>query len=235
MTPQSDAKEPFWSYRDVLLFIGMALPSLLLSITLVHFVRPLLHLSEGFAELLAQAVWYVLIFGFLLMLFRLVYFRPFWRSLGFAPPFPFAGLCMALGPFLALAMGYIGYMLKTPEIESPFEKMLADKPTMILFAIFGIILGPLCEEIAFRGFLMPLLMRSFGPAIGIISTAALFGALHAPEYQKTWQYAVIIGLAGVVFGYVRYRTGSTVSATLMHASYNLMQFVGMYLRSGSFS
>ncbi len=47
---------------------------------------------------------------------------------------------------------------------------------MILFAIFVVILGPVCEELAFRGFLMPLLMRSFGPAIGIVLTGVCSGA-----------------------------------------------------------
>lgn len=224
---------PFWSYRDVLLFLGIAFPSLLLSATLARFLRPRLHLSEGFEELVAQLVWYGLVFGFLVALFRLAYGQPFWRSLGFAPPYPYAGLCFALGPFLALGMGYLGYVLKTPEIQSPFDKMMADRPTMVLFAIFGVFLGPLFEELAFRGFLMPLVVRSFGPAVGILSTAALFGAIHAPEYHKTWQYAVLIGGAGAVFGYVRYRTGSTASATLMHTGYNLIQFVAMWLRSST--
>lgn len=235
MSPAVSKSEPFWSYRDVFLFLGMALPSLLLSAAVVRVMRPRLHLSEGFEELLAQFLWYILVFGFLFALFRVAYRKPFWRSLGFAPPFPYGGLCFFLGPFLAIGMSYLGYLLKTPVIESPFDKMLADRPTAILFVIFGVLLGPLCEELAFRGFLMPLVMRTFGAAAGILSTAALFGALHAPEYQKTWQYAVLIGGAGAVFGYVRYRTGSTASATFMHISYNLIQFVAMWARTSTIS
>ena len=233
MSPPASKPEPFWSYRDLFLFLGMALPSLLLSAALARVAGPRLHLSEGFVELLAQLVWYLLVFGFLIVLFRLTYRQPFWRSLGFAPPYPHAGRCFVVGLFLALGMGYLGYALNTPVIDSPFEKMKADRPTMVLFAIFGIFVGPLCEELAFRGFLMPLLMRTFGAAVGILSTAALFGALHAPEYHKVWQYAVLIGGAGAVFGYVRYRTGSTASATLMHIGYNLMQFVGMWVKSST--
>lgn len=233
MSPTEARPEPFWSYRDVLLFVGIAFPSLLLSAGLVRLVAPRLHFSEGFAELSAQFLWYLMVFGFLGVLFRVVYRMPFWRSLGFALPSPYAGLCFALGPLLAIGLSYIGtVLLKTPVIESPFDKLLADRPTAILFLIFGVVMGPLCEELAFRGFLMPLLMRSFGTVAGILATAALFGALHAPEYHKVWQYAVLIGSAGAVFGYVRYRTGSTASATFMHIGYNLIQFVAMWLRSG---
>jgi len=233
MSPSESKPEPFWSYRDLFLFLGIALPSLLVSAAMARLAGPRLHLSEGFVELLAQLLWYSLVFGFLIVLFRFAYQQPFWRSLGFAPPYPYAGLCFLLGPFLALGMGYLGYVLKTPEIQSPFDKMMADRPTVVLFAIFGVFLGPLCEELAFRGFLMPLLVRSFGPLAGILATAALFGAMHAPEYQKTWQYAVLIGGAGAVFGYVRYRTGSTASATFMHTGYNLIQFVAMWARAST--
>jgi len=72
---------------------------------------------------------------------------------------------------------------------------------------------------------------AFGAVAGILATAALFGAMHAPEYHKVWQYAVLIGGAGAVFGYVRYRTGSTASSTFMHIGYNLIQFVAMWVRS----
>ena len=63
--------------------------------------------------------------------------------------------------------------------------MLENRPTVVLFAIFVVILGPLCEELAFRGFLMPLLMRSFGAATGIIATGILFGACTGPNMAGT--------------------------------------------------
>jgi uncharacterized protein len=235
MSPAEARPMPFWSYRDVFLFLGIALPSLLLSVALVHVLHPLLHLAAGFEELLAQSIWYVLVFGFLFALFRIVYQRPFWESLGWTPPFPYAGLCFLLGPFLAIGIGYLGHMLQAPEIPTPFAKMLENRPTLILFSIFAVVLGPVCEELAFRGFLMPLLMRSFGPVSGILGSAILFGALHAPEYQKTWQYAVLIGLAGAIFGWVRYRTGSTASATFLHSSYNLTQLAAMWVQNGTSS
>jgi membrane protease YdiL (CAAX protease family) len=101
--------------------------------------------------------------------------------------------------------------------------MLENRPTLMLFAIFVVLLGPLCEELAFRGFLMPLLMRSLGPAAGIVGTGALFGCLHAPEYSWSWRHVLLITVAGSTFGWVRYRTGSTAASTFMHASYNLTQ------------
>jgi len=142
-------------------------------------------------------------------------------------------MCIMAGPFLAIGIGYLGYLLRTPEISLPFEQMLDNRPTLLLFSAFVIILGPLCEELAFRGFLLPLFLRSFGAAAGIVVTGLLFGCLHAPEYSWSWRHVLLVAVAGTVFGWVRYRTGSTAAATYMHSSYNLTQFAAFVVQSRS--
>ena len=142
-------------------------------------------------------------------------------------------MCILAGPFLAVGIGYLGYLLRTPEISLPFEQMLDNRPTLLLFSIFVIILGPLCEELAFRGFLLPLFVRSFGAAAGIVVTGLLFGCLHAPEYSWSWRHVLLVAVAGTVFGWVRYRTGSTAAATYVHSSYNLTQFAAFVVQSRS--
>ncbi len=82
------------------------------------------------------------------------------------------------------------------------------------------IIGPVCEELAFRGFLMPLLVRSFGPIPGIFGAALPFAVLHGDQYAWTWQYLALVALAGAVFGWLRYRTHSTLASALMHSTYN---------------
>lgn len=219
-------RDPFWSYQDILTIAGLAVPSLLIAIGSVPLMGFIPGLSKPFRALVAQAVWYVLVFGALYALFRWKYDRPFWRSLGWKWPFRGAAACLLFGPILALTIGAIGYVLKTPIIKLPFEEMLVDRPTMALFSIFVVVLGPLCEELAFRGFLMPVLMRTFGVAAGIVLTAILFGSLHAAEYQWSWKHVFLITLAGAVFGWIRYATGSTAGSVLMHATYNAAQLAG---------
>jgi len=85
-------------------------------------------------------------------------------------------------------------------------------------------LGPVCEELAFRGFLQPLLVRSLGPVGGVLAAAVPFGLLHIPEYGNSWRHGVVITLAGAAFGCVRQATGSTKASTVMHASYNFLFF-----------
>ncbi len=86
------------------------------------------------------------------------------------------------------------------------------------------ILGPVCEELAFRGFLMPLLIRSLGAAGGIVLTGVIFGSIHGYEYEWSWQFMLLISLAGCIFGWARYKTRSTIAGALMHSTFNLAQF-----------
>ena len=65
------------------------------------------------------------------------------------------------------------------------------------------------EELAFRGFLMPLLIRSLGAAGGIVLTGVIFGSVHGYEYQWSWQYMLLISLVGCIFGWAKYKTQST--------------------------
>jgi len=107
------------------------------------------------------------------------------------------------------------------------QELLNRESTLILVGVFSTTLGPLCEELAFRGFLMPLLAETFGVAIGIVLAALPFAVAHAPQYAHSWRHVALIGLAGVAFGWNRFRTGSTASTTFMHAAYNLVIFAGL--------
>ena len=229
--PVAAQRWPFWGYQDLLVFISLAFPTLLLSALIVKAATRFVNAGTPLKELLVQIVWYVLVFSALYALLRLRYQQPFWRSLGWGPPFRGANLAFIGGPPLALGIGYVGYLIHTPEIQMPFKQMLEDRPTLVLFSILAVVVGPLCEELAFRGFLMPLLIRSMGAMAGIVITGLLFGSLHAAEYQWSWKHVLLISTAGVTFGWVRYKTGSTAASTFMHSSYNLTQLAAFLAQS----
>lgn len=222
----------FWSYLDVAFWISLALPALVLSLALIRSLAFAMPFGKPFQGLMVQLVWYVLIFAGLWLLLKIRYGAPFWESLGWRFPFQGAGVALIAGPFLALSLGLIGHLIRTPVIKLPFEQMLNNRPTLVLFAVFAVVLGPLSEELAFRGFLLPLAMRSLGVAGGIVLTGVLFGALHAYEYEWSWRHSLLISLAGIVFGWVRYALRSTAASTFMHATFNLTQFVGLVAQEG---
>jgi membrane protease YdiL (CAAX protease family) len=220
-SPQS----PFWDYTDFVLFVLLTGSSLAVSLLFgIAFKK----LNVPLRLLVVQVLWYALAFGALkaLLLFR--YERPFWQSLGWRPISlsAVAGAILA-GPALVISIGLLQLVLRAPEIEPPFEQMLGSPRTIVLFGIVAVILGPVAEELAFRGFLMPLLMRSLGAAGGIVVTGFVFGSIHGYEYQWSWQYMLLISLVGCIFGWARYRTQSTLASAIMHSTFNLTQFAAL--------
>lgn len=229
-SPAPPAREPFWDYADLFLFLFCVVASLVVSLLIGLYA---IAKSNTSLRLLApQIIWYVLSFAALKVLLRLRYDQPFWRSLAWRSiPFSAALGAVFAGPVLALALGVLGNALRTPEINLPFDQMLGSRPTVVLLGIVVVVLGPIAEELAFRGFLMPLLMRSLGVAAGIVLTGVLFGCMHGYEYKWSWQYMLLISLVGCVFGWARYRTGSTITSAFMHSTFNLTQFAAFLVQS----
>jgi hypothetical protein len=124
----------------------------------------------------------------------------------------------------ALSVALLGTLIHIPTTTNPMVELMKDRTSAILMAFFGVTIAPLTEELVFRGFVQPLLVRSLGAVPGILLAAIPFGVLHYHEYGNSWRHAVLIGLAGAAFGWMRHRTGSTQSSTLMHASYNALIF-----------
>jgi membrane protease YdiL (CAAX protease family) len=87
--------------------------------------------------------------------------------------------------------------------------------------------GPVFEEVVFRGFMQPLFARTFGAAAGVLLAALPFGLLHLQQYGFNWQQGLLITLAGAAFGWVRHRSGSTRTAAIMHAAYNSTVFLAV--------
>lgn len=228
--PPPPEREPFWGYADLAMLIGMAFPAMLLSWGIVKGLMALFRIPDASGAIEAvggQLVFYILLFLGVRLMFRVQYDRPFWQSLGWKPTrLPFMTLVL-LGTGAAVAVALTSLLLRVPETPNQMTDMMRDPQSLILMAIFGVTIAPLAEELVFRGFLQPLLARNLGAAGGIFITAAAFGMLHYHEYGNSWRHAVLITLAGICFGSVRYLTGSTRASALMHASYNAFLFFAL--------
>ena len=56
----------------------------------------------------------------------------------------------------------LGALIQTPRHREPADATAQGSDFAGPVAIFGTIVAPVCEELAFRGFLQPLLVRSLG-------------------------------------------------------------------------
>jgi membrane protease YdiL (CAAX protease family) len=241
MEPQTPPAEsetpryPFWGYADLFLFLALALPCLFLGTAVARSVVALLRIevrNAVFVLVPGQFLGYAILFGSLWLLFRLQHGQPFWRSLGFVDPGVPAWQIVWMGVGLAVAVALGALVLKTPDINSPMKEYLSSGRAVVLLAVFGTTLGPLCEELAFRGFMQPLLVRTFGVVPGVLMAALPFGLLHLQQYGWSWRHGLLISLAGCAFGWMRHKSGSTRAAVVMHMAYNGTFFLALVAQRG---
>ncbi len=219
MNPIRQTRVPFWNYTDLLILAGLIFPCLVAGLGVAQLYPQSIRVWVG--QLLFYLLW-ICCFYFVLKV------RYFDESLpqGLAWFYPRRGLIVALaaGPLLAITVGFLGALLRTPLIDTPFRKLLHGQGSIFLFGVFSVLLGPFVEELVFRGFMMPLFSRTFGIPLGILLAALPFGLMHGPQYGWLWQPIVLVTFTGVIFGIVRQWTGSTLASAAMHSAYNLTVF-----------
>jgi sodium transport system permease protein len=83
-------------------------------------------------------------------------------------------------------------------------------------------LAPLCEELAFRGFLLTALRRRFRTWTAILFCSFLFALYHANVFQFLPAF-----ILGAVLGLLTVRTGSILPGVLFHVIHNSL-LLGVY-------
>ena len=212
----ADQKETVWNFEDLGFFLGAILPSVVVS-SLVTRIVP----SPAARGLAYQSVLYVLMLSCLYALARVRHDASFASSVNWTMRFQGALYCVFGAPLLALTISILGLLLGAPLIPSAVDNLTASDIPLPVVAVFAVILGPLFEELVFRGFLQPLFQQAGGKWRGLIVTSALFSLLHGAQNEWLWQYFVLLFFAGLAFGIVRQRSGSTAAAFLLHMGFNL--------------
>lgn len=224
----AEPRTPAWGFSDAALLIGAILPSLLLGAVVVRMGRMMV--PDAFSSKAMQTIAYQI--GFYALMLAALYFvisvkhqQPFWESLNWTLRFRGAWTCLLVAPFLTIGISALGTALRTPLIRNPFEELIDGTASRLAVMLLATVIAPFWEELMFRGFLFPLVERIAGPWPAIFASAALFGLIHLAQYEWLWQYGVLVALSGVMFGYARYKTGSTAASTLMHSAYNTTLFL----------
>lgn len=166
-------------------------------------------------------------------------------------------IATALGCF-ALA-GLDATLLPGPS-NAPIDEIFRSPGAAWLMFGFGVTLAPLCEEIFFRGFLLPSLAtawdwaieRSTGkPArpldanghpqwslfaiiVASVVTSLLFALMHAEQTGKSIGPFLLLITISLVLCAVRIKTRSLAASTMVHACYNFVLFFSMLVGTGGF-
>lgn len=88
----------------------------------------------------------------------------------------------------------------------------------------SVIVAPFCEELFFRGFVLPGLRHELSPAWAILISAALFAVAHADP--GSFIPLFVIGLA---LAFLRLRSGSTWASMSLHVLNNLVSSIVIIL------
>lgn len=135
-----------------------------------------------------------------------------------------------LGGFIA----YVGLWLITmvvqaylvewfPSVGETQEGLinLWEGKSLLIMAVSSAVFPGICEEIAFRGFMLGTLKNKYSPIKAVLITGILFGAYHMNILQF-----VGAGLLGILFSYIVWKGESIYVTMFLHI---LNNFVAVYM------
>jgi len=185
-------------------------------------------LTYPVVTVLGQGFSYLLILAFMVSIVKRVPGQDFWRAIRWNWPSNWSAYLLA-GVALSFALQGIARLIPMPK-ELPMDRFFRTPSEAWALTLFGVTFAPLLEELFFRGFLYPVLVRRFGVALGVLATATGFSLIHAPQLGRAWGPVLVIFMVGLALTLTRAVTKSVAAGVLMHMAYNgtlsILLFVG---------
>jgi membrane protease YdiL (CAAX protease family) len=207
----------------------------------------------------AEAITYILTLVASWLFFPLLWQRPFGNGIrwDFYTARRNAFKLIPLGLVTGFAVQAISSLIPVPK-SIPMDDFFRTPSDVWLVTLFGTLLAPMFEEIAFRGFLFPAFAIAYDwlslprtPAarehwhtttgltrasivFSAMLSSILFALLHAEQLAHAWMALFVLFGVSLVFTLVRIRTQSVASSTLVHASYNASVFLTMFIATGGY-
>lgn len=225
-------ENPVWNGWDVLLIVGLGFATIFVSqfailIGAHYFLYPRSSMMElaqrPILLLVSQYVIDVSVVLYLLLLIEGKYHASFVRAIRWNWPKSALKL-LVVGAVMLLVLSMLENLLPMPK-DTPFDKLFERPRDAYLLAIIAVSLGPLVEELFFRGFFYPVLARRWGIGWAIFLTALPFALMHMPQYGWAWGALLVIFIVGLVCGTVRAVTKSVGASFLVHVGYNGTQML----------
>jgi membrane protease YdiL (CAAX protease family) len=130
-----------------------------------------------------------------------------------------------IGVLAAIAL-FINMIHYVPDKQPVVELFLKEKNTSFLLytSIFAAIVGPIIEELFFRGFMYNAFKKRVGIFWAMLITAGMFALLHAHAVG----FLPILVL-GMLLAYLYEKTGTLVSSITVHMIHNLSMVFLVFL------
>ncbi len=140
---------------------------------------------------------------------------------------------IAIVPVLVAMLAFLSNLATRLNYQPPAHPLIdiifteKSVPFLIFLFLLGGIIGPIVEEIFFRGFAYPAIKNKTGAMFATIITATFFAALH----QNLFAFLPIFFL-GAVLAYVYEKSGSLIPSVTIHILHNSLMISGILLVKG---
>lgn len=145
-------------------------------------------------------------------------------------------LVLALSQGIELILSKVFHVTHVPDqIAVKFLKSTFTDPIHFILAIFSIIvLAPLIEETLFRGFLQSFIRQHLGAKQAVLITSVCFALFHYSANQALGNFSIIppLFLLALFLGFVYEKQGSLLTPIVLHASFNTVSVINLYLFGG---
>jgi uncharacterized protein len=181
---------------------------------------------------LGQGLAYLLILSFMVSIVTRIPGQHFWQAIHWNWPKNWSAFLL-FGVALSVGLQAIAHFLPIPK-ELPMDRFFRTPSEAWALSLFGITFAPLLEELFFRGFLYPVLVRRLGIVIAVLVTAAAFSLIHAPQLGRAWGPVLVIFIVGLALTLTRALTKSVAASLLMHMAYNSTLSVLLFIGTDGF-
>ena len=128
------------------------------------------------------------------------------------------GLALALNPLVAESRGWIEHLFPlSQEVKRALQGFGASIPSLGVALAVLAVLPAVCEEVAFRGYILTGLQRGPSTTFAVVGSALLFGIMHG-----VLQQSLVAATLGLVLGLLAVRSRSLFPAMLFHVVNNGM-------------
>jgi sodium transport system permease protein len=105
----------------------------------------------------------------------------------------------------------------TGQMQEVLHKIVDGSPGMWAILLLMAVAPAICEELAFRGFILNGLRQALKPVNAVLISAVLFGAMHG-----LLQQSIVAAMTGIILGFVALKTGSLWPCIVYHATHNAL-------------
>jgi membrane protease YdiL (CAAX protease family) len=139
-----------------------------------------------------------------------------------------------LGLALPIALGWLTRWIAHGHEVPQDVKQIGGAASLALrlpLALVVVSLGPLVEELLFRGALLSALLRRMHAGWAVAVSSLLFACVHLPDLGFLWYAVPNLALLAAVLAWLRLRSGSLWPAVVAHGVNNLLAVVAWFVAS----